>query len=191
MTDRKRSEFTEKRTEMSEKPTGGVRGLYERYKEVILYLIFGVLTTAVGWGVYFIVMYAGRAIFSIPTDDVTSGRYLALYLAAQIIQWIAAVLFAFFTNRAFVFSEGREGSIPRQLVVFAGGRVVSFGLDVIVTYFGALLLSLAVPALGAVIFIGREWNVNEILAKVVAAVIVIILNYFFSKFLVFRKKRGK
>lgn len=174
---------------MSEKEPGGIRALYARYKEIILYLIFGVLTTVVGWGVYFVAMYAGRAILSIPVDDVTSGRYLGLYLAAQIIQWVAAVLFAFFTNRAFVFEGGRSGSIPRQLVVFAGGRVASFLLDLFVTYFGALLLSACLPMLNAVLFVGREWNVNEILAKIVAAVIVIVTNYFFSKFLVFRKKK--
>ena len=174
---------------MSEKQTGKLRALYERYKEIILYLIFGVLTTAVGWGVYFIVMYAGRAIFSISVDDVTNERYIALYLAAQIIQWVAAVLFAFFTNRAYVFSDGKRGSIPRQLVVFAGGRVASFLLDLVVTYFGTLALAALLPALSSVLFIGREWNVNEILAKIVAAVIVIVTNYFFSKFLVFRKKR--
>ena len=176
---------------MSEKKTGRVRALCERYKEIILYLIFGVLTTVVGWGVYFAVMYVGRAILSLPVDDVTSGRYLALYLAAQIIQWVAAVLFAFFTNRAYVFAEGKTGSLPGQLVVFAGGRVVSFVLDLVVTYFGALGLSALFPMLGAVLLLGREWNVNEILAKIVAAIIVIVSNYFFSKFLVFRKKKTK
>ena len=175
---------------MSEKQGNSLRGLYERYKEIILYLIFGVLTTVVGWGVYFAVMYAGRGIFGIAVDDVTSPRYLGLYIAAQIIQWVAAVLFAFFTNRSYVFEGGKEGSMLRQLVVFAGGRVVSFVLDLVVTYFGALLLSFLFPPLNAFAFIGRVWNVNEILAKVVAAVIVIVSNYFFSKFLVFRKQKG-
>lgn len=166
-----------------------LQSLYEKHKEVILYLVFGVLTTVVGWGVYFAVMYAGRAIFSIPVDDVASGTYFALYTAAQIIQWIAAVLFAFFTNRAYVFEDGKKGSMWRQLTVFAGGRVVSFVLDFAVTYFGALLLSTALPVLNAVLLLGKEWNVNELAAKVVAAVIVIVSNYFFSKFLVFRKKK--
>lgn len=166
-----------------------IRTLYRKHREVILYLLFGVLTTVVGWGVYFAVMYAGRAILSIPVDDVKSASYFALYTAAQIIQWIAAVLFAFFTNRAIVFEGAKEGSFFRQLTVFAGGRVVSFGLDYFVTYFGALLLSMLFPVLNAVSLFGRAWNVNELSAKVVAAVIVIVSNYFFSKLLVFRKKK--
>ena len=171
------------------KKENSIKTLYQRHKEVILYLVFGVLTTVVGWGVYFVMMYLGRAAFSIPVDAVTSGRYLALYVTAQVVQWIAAVLFAFFTNRAFVFENGREGRMLRQLTVFAGGRVASFVLDLLVTYFGALLLSLCFPSLNAVLLIGREWNLNEILAKLVAAVIVIVTNYFFSKLLVFRKKK--
>ena len=47
-----------------------IRTLYNKHREVILYLVFGVLTTVVGWGVYFAVMYAGRAILSLPIDDV-------------------------------------------------------------------------------------------------------------------------
>lgn len=172
---------------MNEKKS--LRQLYETHKEIVLYLIFGVLTTVVGWGVYFAVMYVGRALLGVAVDDMTSAKYIGLYVAAQIIQWIAAVLFAFFTNRAYVFENGKAGSMWKQLTVFAGGRVVSFGLDLVVTYFGALLLSLIFPALNAFVFIGRAWNLNEIGAKVVAAVIVIVCNYFFSKFLVFRKKR--
>lgn len=166
-----------------------IGALYKKHKEVILYLVFGVLTTLVGWGVYFTVMYLGRAAFSIPVDDVTGGRYLVLYVTAQIIQWIAAVLFAFFTNRAFVFENGRDGRIFRQLAVFAGGRVASFALDLLVTYFGALLLSVLLPTLNAVSLLGRDWNLNEIGAKLVAAVIVIVTNYFFSKLLVFKKEQ--
>lgn len=166
-----------------------IRALYERRKELILYLVFGVFTTLVGWGVYFAVMYLGRAAFSIPVYDVTSGRYLALYVTAQIVQWIAAVLFAFFTNRSFVFENGREGRLLRQLAMFASGRIASFFLDLLVTYFGALLFAFLFPMLNAVQLLGREWNLNELGAKLVAAVIVIVTNYFFSKLLVFKKEK--
>ena len=162
--------------------------LYEKHREVILYLVFGVLTTAVGWGVYFTIMYLGRAALSISVEDVTSGRYLTLYITAQVVQWIAAVLFSFFTNRSFVFENGREGRMVGQLFVFAGGRIASFVLDLFVTYFGALLLVFLLPTLNAVVLFGREWNVNEIGAKLVAAVIVIVSNYFFSKLFVFKRK---
>ena len=75
-----------------------------KYREIIMYLIFGVLTTLVGWAVYYGILAAGRAVFAIPTDDVSSGKYIAIYTAAQVIQWICAVLFAFFTNKKWVFT---------------------------------------------------------------------------------------
>ena len=158
-----------------------------KHREVLLYLFFGVLTTFVGWAVYFAVLIPGKAIFSIPVEETGGGKYLALYTAAQIIQWVAAVLFAFFTNRKWVFEDGKEGKPLRQLPVFAGGRLATLGLDYLITYFGARALSALFSRLNAVALFGREWNLNEIGAKVAAAVVVIVSNYFFSKFLVFKK----
>ena len=97
---------------------------------------------------------------------------------------------AFFTNRKWVFEDGKAGKPLRQLPVFAAGRLATLGLDYLITYFGAIGLSALFPALNAVSFLSREWNLNEIGAKVVAAVVVIVSNYFFSKFLVFRKKKS-
>lgn len=162
-----------------------------KHREVLLYLFFGVLTTLVGWAVYFAVLIPGKAIFSIPVEETSGGKYLALYTAAQIIQWIAAVLFAFFTNRKWVFEDGKDGNPLRQLPVFAGGRLATLGLDYLITYFGARALSALFPRLNSVSALGREWNLNEIGAKIAAAVVVIVTNYFFSKFLVFKKKKAE
>ena len=168
-----------------------IKNLFDKYREIILYLVFGVLTTLVGWLVYFGVMYIGKAALGIPTDQTSGGRYFGLYTAAQIIQWIAAVLFAYFTNRKWVFTDAdRSAPMLRQLGVFAAGRVATFGLDYVVTYFGTLALAAMLPALYSVALLGREWNLNEIGAKVVAAVIVIIGNYIFSKLFVFKKKKA-
>jgi len=160
-----------------------------KHREVLLYLFFGVLTTLVGWAVYFAVLIPGKRLLGIPVEETSGGKYFALYTVAQVVQWIAAVLFAFFTNRKWVFEDGKEGKPLRQLPVFAGGRLATLGLDYLITYFGARALSSLFPSLNAVSFWGREWNFNEIGAKVVAAVVVIVSNYFFSKFLVFRKKK--
>ena len=160
-----------------------------KHREILLYLLFGVLTTFVGWAVYFAVLIPGKHLLGIPVEETTGGKYFALYTAAQIIQWVAAVLFAFFTNRKWVFNAENQGNPLRQLVIFAGGRLATFGLDYLITYFGAIGLSALFPALNAVSFLGREWNVNEIGAKVIAAVVVIVTNYFYSKYLVFRKKK--
>ena len=157
-------------------------------REVIVYLIFGVLTTVVGWAVYFAIMMGGRAVFSIPKDDTSSGAYFGLYTAAQVIQWICAVLFAFFTNRKWVFTDAdKSKKIIPQLITFSGGRVLTFILDYVITLAGGLLLAKILPMFNSFEIFGAEWNFNEIAAKLLAAVVVIIGNYIFSKLFVFKK----
>lgn len=167
-----------------------MKELLEKYREIILYLIFGVLTTLVGWAVYFGILLVGKAALDIPAEVTSGGSYLALYTAAQVIQWVAAVLFAFFTNRAYVFTGAdKDARMLPQLSKFAAGRVATFGVDYLVTYFGAIALSKIIVAWNSVEIFGKELNLNEIGAKVVAAVIVIIANYFFSKLFVFKDKK--
>ena len=159
-------------------------------REVITYLIFGVLTTFVGWAVYFAIMLGGRAIFSISNDDTTSGSYFALYTAAQLIQWVCAVLFAFFTNRKWVFTDAdKEKKMLPQLLTFSGGRVVTLGFDYVITLLGGMALVALLPALNEVTILGITFNFNEVIAKVAAAVVVIVCNYIFSKLFVFKKKK--
>ena len=170
--------------------TNKIKDLFNKYKEIILYLVFGVLTTLVGWGVYFVILWAWKAAFAIPAEDTSSGIYIAGYTVAQVIQWVAAVLFAFFTNRAWVFTEAEKNvSVWRQLAAFSGGRVATFGIDYVVTLLGGIALSSLLPDITSVAFVGREWNLAEIGAKVVAAVIVIVCNYVFSKIFVFKNKK--
>lgn len=162
----------------------------KKHGQVIRYLYFGITTTVVGWVVYFGVLFLGKAVLSIPTEDTSSAKYLLAYTVAQVTQWIASVLVAFFTNRKWVFTHAeRDKSTIKQLCIFSGGRVLTFVLDYGVTYFGALLLCTLLPIANNVLFWGREWNFNEITAKLISAVIVIIGNYFFSKRLVFKETR--
>ena len=140
--------------------------LLKKYKSVILYVLFGGLTTVVDWGVSFLLYYLwGDAI------DVTPW----LIHGANVIAWIAAVSFAYVTNRIWVFESRRSGFLPilGEIGAFAGGRVLT------------LLLQ---EALMAIFF---TWlGFNEYAVKIVAAVLVVILNYFISKLLVFRKKEN-
>ena len=101
-----------------------MKQLFQKYREIIMYLIFGVLTTVVGFGTYFAIMLGAEQIWGEAMQNETHATYLAVYFAAQIIQWVAAVLFAFFTNRAWVFTDAdrSEGTMGRQLVLFAGSR---------------------------------------------------------------------
>lgn len=169
-----------------------IKALFEKHREIVMYLIFGVLTTLVGWVIYFAVFWSFKAIFDIPPEDTSGALYLTGYTLAQIIQWVGAVLFAFFTNRKWVFTDAEKNvPISRQLPTFAGARLLTLGIDYVVTYFGAMALSGLFPAIVAYEIFGLELNLADIISKLCAAVIVIICNYIFSKLFVFKKAKQK
>ena len=165
-----------------------MKNLFTKYREIIMYLVFGVLTTVVGFGTYFLIMAGAEHLLHLPMENETSATYITVYIVAQVIQWIAAVLFAFFTNRKWVFTDAdkSEGSMGRQLVLFAGSRVASFLLDLAVTYGLTLLLALWITEAPVILGISLTPGV---IAKLVAAVLVIIANYVLSKLIVFTKKK--
>ena len=165
-----------------------MKNLFNKYREIIMYLVFGVLTTVVGFGTYFLIMAGAEHLLDIPMEDETSVTYITVYVIAQIIQWVAAVLFAFFTNRKWVFTEAdrSKGTFWRQLILFAGSRVASFLLDLGVTYGCTLLLALWIVEPPVILGIALT---PGIIAKLVAAVLVIIANYVLSKLIVFRKAK--
>ena len=144
-----------------------MKELLKKYKSVILYVIFGGLTTVVDWSVSFLLYYLwGDAIDTTPV----------LLHGANVIAWVAAVAFAYVTNRVWVFESKRRGFLPvlGEIAAFAGGRVLT------------LLLQEAIMGVFC------TWlGYNEYLFKIIAAVLVVILNYFISKLLVFRKGRSE
>ena len=73
------------------------------------------------------------------------------------------------------------------MITFSGGRVLTFILDYVITLAGGLLLAKILPMFNSFEIFGAEWNLNEIAAKLLAAVVVIIGNYIFSKLFVFKK----
>ena len=148
-----------------------------------MYLIFGVLTTVVGIGTYSLIFALAEHVFSLDLADKNSGVYLAVYVAAQVIQWVAAVLFAFFTNKKWVFTDARPEPLWKQLAVFSASRVVTLGLDIVITYLGVLAFAAIWPA-GLKIILTFS---PEFMAKVVASVVVVVGNYVLSKVFVFRK----
>lgn len=140
--------------------------LLKKYKSIILYIIFGGLTTVVDWSVSFTLYYLwGDAIEATPW----------LIHGANVIAWVAAVAFAYVTNRIWVFESKRRGLLPimGEIAAFAGGRVFTLLLQ-------EVLMAIFFTWLGF----------NEYIVKIVAAVLVVILNYFISKIFVFRKKNG-
>lgn len=128
---------------------------YKKNKEVLLYLFFGGLTVVVS-----VVTYG----------YFTMGCHMN-ELVANVISWIIAVLFAFITNRIWVFDKPTDtmGAFLRQLVSFLGGRVLTLLVE-------EALLFVFITCL----------DFNSMLVKVVAQVVVIVLNYVFSKWFVFK-----
>lgn len=132
--------------------------LYKRYKEIVNYLIVGGLTTVVSLGVYY------GCVLTILDPEVAVQLQ-----AANIISWIAAVTFAYFTNRKFVFESKNENKL-KEAAAFYGSRVTTLLMDM-----GCMFLM--VTLLG--------WN--DKIAKLIVQVIVTVANYVLRKFIVFRK----
>jgi putative flippase GtrA len=133
-----------------------MRSLLVRHWDIISYLVFGVLTTVVNYFVY------------LPCYNLL-GLSAAV---SNVIAWAVAVLFAYVTNKPFVFRShdwSLQTVIP-EFARFVGCRVASGGAE-------TLILLLTVDILG--------WNGN--LWKLVVSVLVVIANYFGSKLPVFKK----
>ena len=72
----------------------------QKYREIIAYLFFGVVTTVVSMGVYFTILLLAEHLGKISPDD---AKFNAVRLVAQILQWICGVIVAFVTNKKWVF----------------------------------------------------------------------------------------
>lgn len=129
--------------------------LFNKYKMPILYLFFGGLTTFINIFVYFICY------------DISNLSNVS----SNIIAWIIAVIFAFITNKIYVF-ESKSKSILYELSTFLACRL------------GTGVLDLGIMYLTVDIF---KWN--AFLMKIISNIIVIVLNFVFSKLIIFKKDR--
>jgi len=139
-----------------------ILNLYEKYKEIINYLIFGVLTTIVNLISKYILLFA---IF-----DATNAFQLQL---AIIISWIIAVLFAYFTNRTLVFKSNNKNKL-KEFFSFIIGRISTLLLEMLIMWFFVTFLQL-------------NSNLYVIIFTLISQISVIIGNYIFSKLFVFKK----
>ena len=134
-----------------------LRELCGRYREQLLYLVFGFLAFLVSMGTFAL---ADR-VLKMPT------------LVANVFSWVITVAFAYVTNRTWVFESKATGLAPivREILSFAAGRLLTLGVEEFMLFVGVTLLAF-----------------DSILVKLIAQVVVIILNYVISKFVVFRRK---
>ena len=140
-----------------------IKELLVNYRELISYGFFGVLTTLVNWVSYILLV----ALFGGGDNDT------AVVIATAAAQ-ILAILFAYVTNRRWVFRSKASGfkGVSMEMLRFFAARAVSFVVDIILMYVGVSLL-----------------YVDDSLMKILSNVVIIIINYVLSKVFVF--KRGK
>ena len=157
-------------------------------KELISYLFFGVMTTLVGFVTYFVIIWFGEKVMNL---DPEGGVFYAVRIVAQILQWVLAVLFAFFTNKKWVFtSADKDVSTWKQLVTFSSSRLVTLGFDTAITFGLVAIMNAMNYQPFTFNFIIKLSVTADVISKIVAAVVVIILNYVFSKLFVFKSKKS-
>ena len=131
--------------------------LFKKYKEAILYVIFGVFTFLTNLVTYLVC----TRLFSI---DI---------LISNSIAWIVSVVFAYITNKIFVFEskETRLEYILKEFSSFVGCRIFSGVVELMIIFVMATLA-----------------GINDLVVKIVTNVVVIVLNYVCSKLIIFKKK---
>ena len=127
-------------------------------KETILYLVFGILTNAIN-----------IAVCGLLSDILKWDIYLS-----NTIAWILSVIFAFVTNKIFVFNSKSTDKkvLLKETVFFLIARLISLGFDMLVVWLMADL-----------------WGINVWIVKIISNIIVIIMNYIFSKLFIFNNKQ--
>ncbi|MGI5958895.1 MAG: GtrA family protein [Massiliimalia sp.] len=135
-----------------------LKSWFNRYREAILYLVFGGLTTAVNFISYLCL----------------TRLFWMTEIPATALAWFLSVIFAYFTNKIWVFQSRDWGwsVVVREGISFLGCRLFSGILDIGIMYVFVTLL-----------------HGNDIFVKLVSNVIVIILNYLFSKLWIFKKAK--
>lgn len=137
--------------------------IYKKNEEVINYLIMGVLATIVNIGVKYALLFT-----------ILNPKDAFELQVAVIISWVAAVLFAYFTNRTIVF-KSESKNILKEFASFVFARIITLIMEMIIMWFFITLLKLNTNMWVAVI-------------TIFAQALVIILNYVFSKLFIFKKE---
>ena len=137
-----------------------IKELYLKYKELINYLIFGVLTTVVSLGTYYLLVFT----------ILDANNPIELQIA-NIISWITCVTFAYITNKKYVFAPTNK-SLIREMIEFYASRIASLFIDM-----GFMFLFVSVL------------KFNDTVIKMIGQVVIITINYILSKLIVFKKAK--
>ena len=138
-----------------------IKKLYSNYKEIVNYLIIGVLTTVVSLVSFYLIR-----IFVFTNDSQFDIQL------ANVISWVLAVLFAFVTNKKYVFESKSTGYQKfLEMIKFYVSRLTTLGVEMFVMW-----------------FLTSPLKVDDMISKIIVQFIIVILNYVFSKLFVFKKK---
>ena len=132
-----------------------IKELLNKYREMILYLIFGALTTVVS----FVAQWLFKDVIVMPYAWLTTS-----------IAWFCSVLFAFVTNKLIVFESKKKQGFFKEISLFYGSRLLTGALEI-----GAMALFYDICQL-------NYWAI-----KIIANIVIIVLNYVLSKFIVFKR----
>lgn len=135
-----------------------IKKLYTKYKEIINYLIVGVLTTIVSLSTYYLLVFT-----------ILNPKNSIQLQIANIVSWIVSVAFAYVTNRKYVF-ESKEKNKLKEAGMFFSARVLTLLLDMAIMFVGVTVLHL-----------------NDKIFKLISQVAITISNYLISKLFVFKK----
>ena len=132
--------------------------LYKKYKEIINYLIVGVLTTILSLLIYYVCVYT----FLDPNNKIQLQ-------IANVLSWVAGVVFAYFTNRKYVFESKNKNKL-KEATSFVSSRITTLLLDMFIMWLGVTVL-----------------KYNDKIIKLISQVLVVVSNYVLSKLFVFKK----
>lgn len=155
-----------------------------KYREIIVYLIVGVLTTIFSWGVLFV----GKLFLNM---DISWQNFLNNSLS-----WLGGVIFAYPLNRKWVFKSNNP-HIVKEFTGFAASRVSTWVLDVVIMWLFVNVISFKTPIRVVLGWFGKALtpdalgDLNYWFVKIcISSVLVTIANYVFSKLLIFKKKKN-
>ena len=138
-----------------------IKALLVKYREIIIYVLVGGMTTLVSWGCKFLwgaVFYPGVTLPTVGQNTVLN-----------IVENVSGILFAYFPNRKWVF-QSRDPRIAREFLGFVGSRLGTWGLSYVLNLLFVNVL-----------------HIDYRVTTIIVAVVVVIGNYVISKFLVFKK----
>ncbi len=166
-----------------------MKKLFEKYREIIVYIIVGLATTVIAYGVRFAVLYPVAAAMGLDLGNTEDVKVSLLRAVATSAGWCVGVVFAYFANKVWVFRDKVKGA-ARLWIQFG-----KFTLSRLSTYFVELGIGVFVPWLllicGYQSFKFIIMIDADMIATAISMVVVTVLNYILSKLLVFKRQRAE